>query len=242
LSEQRAIASVLGALDDKVRNNERVSDSLADVCASYGDQAISSSTMTTSLAHVCEVVRTAGDVTQPYLGLDDMPKGSTVIGHWTRDQDPTGASWKFEPMDVLFGKLRPYFRKVGVAPIEGRCSREILVIRPKEQRYFGLTITTMASQRFIDHCVAVSTGTRMPRAEWRDISTFAISAPPPAELERLNALATSAYRYIIGLTAESKTLTAIRDALLPKLVSGQIRVPLSNDPEEQIGAAIEALA
>jgi hypothetical protein len=45
----------------------------------------------------------------------------------------------------------------------------------------------------------------------------------------------------VRLLRESRTLAAIRDALLPKLVSGQIRVPLSNDPEEQVGAAVEAL-
>lgn len=45
-----------------------------------------------------------------------------------------------------------------------------------------------------------------------------------------------------GTAAESRTLTAIRDALLPKLVSGQIRVPLSDDPEEQIATATDSLA
>jgi hypothetical protein len=45
-----------------------------------------------------------------------------------------------------------------------------------------------------------------------------------------------------SLTRESRTLTAIRNALLPKLVSGAIRVPLSDDPEERAEAAVEALS
>lgn len=41
---------------------------------------------------------------------------------------------------------------------------------------------------------------------------------------------------------ESRTLTALRDTLLPKLISGEIRVPDTTDPEEVIGPAAEQLA
>jgi len=45
-----------------------------------------------------------------------------------------------------------------------------------------------------------------------------------------------------ALDRERRTLTAIRNTLLPKLVSGEIRVPLSDHPEEQIGTAVETLS
>jgi type I restriction enzyme S subunit len=71
----------------------------------------------------------------------------------------------------------------------------------------------------------------------------AVTCPSPAENHILafRGTAEPLLDRIIGAIDESRTLTAIRDALLPKLVAGQIRVPLSDDPEEQIGAAAEGL-
>jgi hypothetical protein len=46
----------------------------------------------------------------------------------------------------------------------------------------------------------------------------------------------------MGLTAETASLIKVRDALLPRLVCGKIRIPISTDADDQIGAVVEALA
>ena len=43
-----------------------------------------------------------------------------------------------------------------------------------------------------------------------------------------------------GLRRETRTLAAIRDELLPKLVSGRIRLALSDDSKKRLGEDIEA--
>jgi type I restriction enzyme S subunit len=175
----------------------------------------------------------AGGSELPYIGLDDMPRGSTVLDQWKTDGAPSGAGTAFATGDLLFGKLRPYFAKVGVAPIDGRCSTEILVLRPRQAEWFGLGIGHLSSPQFIAHCVAVSTGTRMPRAEWAVAGDFKIAvSPDPIALE-FDRVARSAYAHIGALIHESRTLAEIRDALLPKLVSGEIRV---SDAEEVVEA------
>lgn len=65
--------------------------------------------------------------------------------------------------------------------------------------------------------------------------------PTQAQAQEFDALARPLLKSRTYALAESEALRAVYDALLPKLVSGQIRVPLSNDPEEQVGAAVEAL-
>lgn len=241
--EQAAIAALLTALDDKIESQRRLADALAGVTLRDGERWIEASgdRDRVVLSDLAEQVKVAGDGDRPYVGLDLMRRGSTVLDSWQTENAPTGASWAFEPQDVLFGKLRPYFRKVAVAPIAGRCTREIVVLRARRSELFGLLISVTASQPFIDHCVAVSSGTRMPRAEWREAGRFRIGMPDEVELRALNGLATASYRKVAALVHESRTLAAIRDALLPKLISGQIRVPLSRDPEEQVGAAVETL-
>lgn len=229
LADQRASAAVLGRLDDKIESNGRQSQLLQDAFMAYWDRvAIAADRSGTRLGDLVSARRGAGDQGKPYIGLDQMPRGSTVLTEWLEDDAPS-SSVAFAVGDILFGKLRPYFRKVGVAPIDGRCSTEILVLRPLEAKYFGLALGHVFSQQFIDHCNAVSTGTRMPRAEWKNAQEHEIGLPDDDSLEHLSDLATVHYDHIVHLTLESRRLRAIRDELLPKLVSGTIRVPAAEE-------------
>jgi type I restriction enzyme, S subunit len=152
-----------------------------------------------------------------------MPRGSTVLDSWTHN-GPSTQTGVVARGDILFGKLRPYFRKVGVAPVDGRCSTEILVLKPTSQEYYGVLLGHVASQRFIDHCVAVSRGTRMPRSEWNDAATYELAVPPSDVAAEHAALATAAYSKIRTLVHEARSLQDLRATVLPRLVSGRVRV------------------
>lgn len=252
LDEQRRIAWVLDSLDEKIKHNQRIARTLEEIAATlfktrfvdfvdHGDLVESEIGLIPrgwKVAPIAEVGRVQRDLIDgssglPYIGLDRMPKGSTVLTDWQTDDAPTGQSAKFAEDDILFGKLRPYFRKVGVAPIEGRCSTEILVLRPSDVAYHGFLLGHVSSQRFIDHCVAVSRGTRMPRSEWKDAGTFPVAVPPRDVAAALNVVMATMYGRIRASVHESRTLASVRDALLPRLISSQIRVP-ATDAEESL--------
>lgn len=235
--EQVRIARLLAGLDDKIGSNRRMARALGEVALTATAHAASRADDVITVSDLGVQIKEPGGVDRPYVGLDVMPQGSTVLDDWTLDNAPNGASWSFEPGDLLYGKLRPYFRKVVVAPIAGRCTREIVVLRPREEHYYGLLVGTVASQQFIDFCTAVSSGTKMPRAEWSEAGRFEVGLPARAELDELTEMARANYRAVAGLVRESRALESIRDALLPKLVSGQLRIPISNDAEETLGGA-----
>jgi type I restriction enzyme S subunit len=239
--EMRTITELLGALDDKIESNARVAAGLAAAfAAAWGRSTAGASTL--PLDEIAESVRVPGAPEDDYIGLDDMPRGSTVLHEWkTPDQAPKGGSWAFEPGDILFGKLRPYFKKVGVAPIAGRCTREILVVRPRAPNDYGVVLGALTSDAFIDHCVAVSSGTRMPRSEWRDAARFAVPAIDEHRRRELEELARCNYSLVSSFTLESRRLAVIRGALLPRLVSGRIRVPLTNDLDEAVETVLDAI-
>lgn len=259
--EQRRVASVLGALDDKIDSNRRLARLLEQIAQTefqarfvdfVGVERLEDSELgpvpggwhAAVLGDVGAIHRDliTGASDLPYIGLDLMPRGSTVLTEWRRENAPTGQAAVFEVDDILFGKLRPYFRKVGVAPIAGRCSTEILVLRPANPQYYGVLLGHVASGAFIEHCVAVSRGTRMPRAEWKDASAFKIAMPPEEVAAAFTALVHDLYAKIRSLTHESGTLTAIRDTLLPRLISGAIRVPDTTDPGELIEPLVDESA
>ena len=54
-----------------------------------------------------------------YIGLDHMPKRCIALSEWGRAEGLASNKFRFQQGDILFGKLRPYFHKVGVAPLAG---------------------------------------------------------------------------------------------------------------------------
>ncbi|MVT24990.1 restriction endonuclease subunit S [Nesterenkonia alkaliphila] len=231
LEEQRGIAATLGALDDKIDSNRRLqhlSQELlratvnAELQASFPDDM--------KLGDLCFLVK---DKVAPeqmsaedaYIGLEHMPRGSIALDSWDSAEDVGSQKAAFEQNDVLFGKLRPYFRKVGIAPLDGVCSTDILVLRPYETIDLALVATVASSQELIDSVSASATGTRMPRASWKDLSEWPVPALTLGQREGLSERCNPLIERMNQLTDENQKLAALRDALLPELLSGRIRVP-----------------
>lgn len=231
VAEQRAIAATLGAFDDKIESNRRAIETgerllrskvLLAIDTSSGDEGV--------LSDYCGLVNAtvkAGsiDPSANYIGLEHMPRGSVFLNAWSTAEGLGSHKTAFQAGDLLFGKLRPYFKKVGIAPVAGVCSTDILVIRPKNPRDLGLITCVGASDALIDSLSASSTGTRMPRASWNDLASWPVPKMTEAELVALADDVSPLIARLEALTFESKRLAALRDALLPELLSGSIRVP-----------------
>ena len=155
--------------------------------------------------------QTAGDT--PYIGLEHIGESTlSLIGHGTA-QDVTSTKTLFKRKDILFGKLRPYFRKVIAAPFGGICSTDIWVVRPKEGVDAGFLFYTMATLDFVERAVRGSNGTRMPRASWDFLSEYELSLPP-LPTQRAISRVLGAFDDKIALNAEmNATLDAMAQAL-----------------------------
>jgi type I restriction enzyme S subunit len=237
LAEQQRISGTLGALDDKIEQNRRMAETIERLVRADYSELVSSANgefpsgwrrgSIRDLAENPRDVVAPGSVDggTPYVGLEQMPRGRLVLDDWTTADKAGSGKSAFRAGDILFGKLRPYFRKVGVAPVRGICSTDILVLRPRTPADFGLLLGVATDPAFIGHANSASTGTRMPRASWADMTRFEIPVPPlnvRAEFtERVRPLVERA----IVAVFENRTLAATRDALLPRLLSGELRVP-----------------
>ncbi len=186
------------------------------------------------LSHYAENPRRGIEPTEiapetPYFGLEHMPRGSISLSDWGAAETISSNKFIFRQGEILFGKLRPYFRKVGVAPIDGVCSTDIFVLRPRRREYGEFVLMWASDQRFIDHCNAVSNGARMPRVNWKDMGSYPFVAPQDSILEKYHQIIRPMVEQIIQNIHLSRTLHELRDALLPKLLSGEIRVPMEAD-------------
>lgn len=174
--------------------------------------------------------------TTPYFSLGHMPSRSWALPDWEPAAGVASNKYSFERGEILFGKLRPYFHKVGVAPVDGVCSTDIVVIAPRDAGWFGLVLGHVSSDEFVAYTNAGSTGTRMPRTNWTYMGRYLV--PVPSEPNVVTAFSTHVSGIVSRIQSgihECRVLAELRDTLLPKLISGELGVRAA---QELVGEAI----
>ena len=167
----------------------------------------------------------------PYLSLKHMAKGSISIDEWGNAEESKSTKYEFEKGQILFGRLRPYFCKVGIAPTDGVCSTDIQVIEPKKEDYWReFLLCQLTTQRFIDYCDRVSTGTRMPRVGWDDMCEYTIPIPPEGMAKEFSNKIKPLVNQIMNNIYESRNLQKSRELLSEGLITGDITL---KEPDEQ---------
>ncbi len=117
----------------------------------------------------------------PYIGLEHIAPGKLHLNGLGTSADVTSAKRRFKIGNILFGKLRPYFRKVFQPDFDGICSTDIWVIEPKGGTNPKFLFYWCANWDFVDFLDASTEGTRMPRAKWEVAANHRIPAFPPEE-------------------------------------------------------------
>ncbi|MEZ2349552.1 restriction endonuclease subunit S [Caballeronia sp. RCC_10] len=169
-----------------------------------------------------------------YIGLEHMPRKSIALDKMgTAEGLESGKFW-FEFQDILFGKLRPYFHKVGIAPCKGVCSTDILVIRPREPNWLGYVAMHASSDELIAHTTQLSNGARMPRTSWHDVNAYGVVLPHERCVEAFNDIVNPLFDRIFANVRKMDCLSDLRDTLLPRLISGKLRLP---EAEPQLNEA-----
>lgn len=171
----------------------------------------------------------------PYLGLEDIGQGSGTILSVGRAQDATSQKSCFSSGDILFGKLRPNLKKVARPDFDGICSTDISVFRAKEQVDPDFAFWVLSSDSVIEHAVAHSAGTKMPRAHARSILSFETTIPPLNEQQQIAEVlrsadeASAAARSVVGqfddvIKTEIDTVVTdlVADPTVPMVRLGEI--------------------
>ncbi|MFM6622448.1 MAG: restriction endonuclease subunit S [Dolichospermum sp.] len=159
-----------------------------------------------------------------YIGLEHIPRKKIALDTWSTAFDLASDKLSFTRRDILFGKLRPYFHKVGVAFISGVCSTDILVLNSKKESYFGLFLMVVSSDNFINYVNLATEGTRMPRTKWEFMKQYLLAVPKEDINQKFNDILKPLISQMENNTYQNQQLTQLRDWLLPMLMNGQITV------------------
>jgi type I restriction enzyme S subunit len=183
-----------------------------------------------TLGDLCEEVRDcvkpdAVEPDTPYIGLEHIPRRSISLSEWGTAEQVISSKHRFREGEILFGKIRPYFHKVGIAFLDGVASSDAIVIRPLNTKLRGVVLMTVASDPFV--AVTAQTmreGSKMPRADWKQMQQYFVSVPPEGLLSSFGNTIQSIIEQLKTLTFANQKLRAARDLLLPRLMSGEIAV------------------
>ena len=137
------------------------------------------------IGDVCQLVKeqfipTKEDI-RNYVGLEHIEQGTLHLADIGKSSEVDSNKLIFKKGQVLFGKLRPYFRKVYRPNFDGVCSTDIYVINAKKGYDNGFLFYFFANKDIIDEATNSSEGTRMPRASWNYLSGLERFFPPLPE-------------------------------------------------------------
>lgn len=126
--------------------------------------------------------------------------------------------------NVLFGKLRPYLKKYLFCDFNGVCSSEIWVLSSKngcQSKYLFYLIQTSQFIRVADQ----SSGTKMPRADWTNVSKLVVPIPPIQEQEKMTDILATWDRAIERVQRLIEAKQRQKKGLMQELLTGRFRFP-----------------
>ena len=158
----------------------------------------------------------------------ELEQIATSTGRIDRLEDARGrytVKYRFEPADVLFGRLRPYLRKYWLADVAGVCSTEIWPLRSLDglidQSFLFFLVQTAG---FISAACAAF-GTHMPRADWKMIADYQLTLPPTFDEQRaIAAILSDMDAEIVALEDRLAMARAIKQGMMQVLLTGEIRL------------------
>lgn len=139
--------------------------------------------------------------------------------------------WRVSSGAVLLSKLNPEIVRVWMVDFEEEerpvCSTEFLVLSPIPPVGRCYLYCLCKSSRFRKVLEGLVTGTSKShqRAQVGAILRIEVVVPPISILEVFERTAAPMLDRVLACRRESATLAALRDTLLPKLISGELRVP-----------------
>ena len=230
LNNQKRIAAVLSSLDDKIENNQKLNDNLADLLQTIYQGRFSNDILAVNqgvLSDICSYSTDKVAVSElnvrTYFSTENMLSGKAGSTEAT-SLPTTSQTTACHKGDTLISNIRPYFKKIVYCEDNCGCSTDVLCFTPSQPCYSAYLFSTLYADKFFAFMVAGSKGTKMPRGDKQQIMTYPVVLPSEEELAGFNTIASPLLEQIYSNRAENKRLSILRDTLLPKLMSGEINV------------------
>ena len=130
----------------------------------------------------------------------------------------------FSKGQVLISNIRPYFKKIWLARFDGGRSPDVLAFEATEANCSEFLYNLLYQDDFFEFMMRTSKGAKMPRGDKDAIAGWKFPCADHTLRSLFSERIRPYYSYIESLNTEAQCLAALRDTLLPKLLSGELSV------------------
>ncbi|MEV5526846.1 restriction endonuclease subunit S [Streptomyces prunicolor] len=237
LGEQKAICSVLGAVDDKIAVNERIAAACeALLQLRFAELGMADEPDDSQAVPLTDLITFNPKLKKPsaeepvYVDMAALQTSRAGIPSWSRRAPKSGP--RFMNGDTLMARITPCLENGKTGYVDfmgdeeiGLGSTEFIVMRSRPGVPSELSYFMARDARFRAHAIRNMAGTSgRQRVSAADASNYLVNDPDPTALGDFGQQASSAFAHMKSLEGESRTLATLRDTLLPQLMSGRLRV------------------
>jgi len=240
LPEQRAIASVLSCLDDKIdllhRQNKTLEAMAETLFRQWFVEGVDVGWEEKPLSSIAEHKKynvkpdqNPATIYRHYSipAFDDGKQPVMELGSEIKSN-----KYQVVPNSILISKLNPRFPRVwaitDLMDENSICSTEFQVVYPTQAIYYGFIYCLLKSKQVTEELIGAAGGTSgsHQRVKPEDIFNLSFQMPPNERIGEFNLIASDHLKKVSTNTKQIRILEKLRDTLLPKLVSGEVRVEM----------------
>ncbi len=239
LNTQKKIGAILSSIDKKIEENNQINKNLEQQARSlfkawFVDFDPFANTMLSDwkkgkLKDVLKLkrqsIKTGENTTLPYLPIDVIPMRTFALTDFKPNAEAQSSLITFDKDDIIIGAMRVYFHRVVLAPCDGITRTTCFTLAPYNNEYLSFALLCCDQESSIDYAQSTSKGSTMPYAIWEGgLGDMEIIIPTPEIAKKFNEIVLPMLRQIQNSYFENNRLREIRDALLPRLMSGEVDV------------------
>ena len=239
-NEQKAIASVLSSLDDKIDLLHRQNKTLEAMAETLFRQWFveeaqedwEEKTLSSIAEHKKINIRPGQNPETMYRhysipAFDDGKHPIKELGSEIKSN-----KYLVFANSILISKLNPRFPRVwaisDLLDENSICSTEFQVVLPIKSEYYSFIYCFLKSKQVTDELIGAASGTSgsHQRVRPEDIFNLTLQMPTQQKIDDFNSIASENWKRITNNMRQIRTLEKLRDTLLPKLMRGEVRVEL----------------
>lgn len=236
LSEQRAIAEVLGALDDKIAANNKLAQLTNDLADSVFRQALLKAEFSNET--FADISRVSGGGTpstkQPEYWNGDVlwatPTDVTALmapylegtSRTITEEGINACASELYPAGTILMTSRATIGSFALTQFPTAVNQGFIVVQPTDKNLRYWIFHEMRSR--VAEFTAFANGATFLELSRGNFKNFRVRQAPYDVMVKFNETAGSLHKLGRAALVENQTLSSVRDTLLPKLMSGKLRV------------------
>jgi type I restriction enzyme, S subunit len=241
LQEQTAIADALSSLDDKIDLLHRQNKTLEQLAETLFRQwFVEEAEVSWEEITLSEIAEHLKENVNPFKNPDKLYKHYSIPS-FDEGKEPIvelgkeilSNKYKVVSNSILVSKLNPRTPRIwmlcgNIVEDNCICSTEFQVVKPKDHNWFGFIYCFLKSNRVTKELTGASSGTSgsHQRVNPQDIFNLTLLKPSEDLIKKFDNISKEYWEKLSNNQNQLRTLTQLRDMLLPKLMSGEVRVKL----------------